>query len=150
MSPETLLLAALGLLLVFLNGFFVATEFVIVTDELGTEIGFVTFEHIVEAFLGPIEDEFSKSTPHWQKAADGSVIGHGSLSLLSLEDALDLSVPEVEANSVGGLVIEQLGRIPIPGERVRFPGFEIQVLAMQGPKIERVCVRPCVDAAGGT
>ena len=46
------------------------------------------------------------------RSGDGSVSGAGSLSLLSLEDAISRRVPEVEVNSVGGLVIERLGRLP--------------------------------------
>ena len=68
--------------------------------------------------------------------------GAGSLSLLSLEDAIARRVPDVEVNSVGGLVIERLGRLPTAGERVRFPEFEVEVLKMDGPRIERVRVRP--------
>ena len=40
------------------------------------------------------------------------------------------------------LVIERLGRLPAAGERVRFPEFEVEVLSMDGPRIERVRVRP--------
>jgi len=117
-------------------------HFAIVTNAHGTEIGFVTFEHVVEALFGPVEDEFAKKSPAWLKSGDGSVSGAGSLSLLSLEDALARRVPDVEVNSVGGLVIERLGRLPTAGERVRFPEFEVEVLSMDGPRIERVRVRP--------
>jgi CBS domain containing-hemolysin-like protein len=122
-------------------------HFAIVTNPLGTEIGFVTFEHVVEALFGPVEDEFAKKSPAWLRAGDGSVTGAGSLSLLSLEDALGRRVPEVDVNSIGGLVTEQLGRLPSPGERVRFPEFEVEVLAMDGPRIARVRVRPIEQEA---
>lgn len=117
-------------------------HFGIVTDERGTEIGFVTFEHVIEALFGPIEDEFAKKAPSWQRAGDGSVSGAGSLSLLSLEDAIGRPIPVVDVNSVGGLVQEKLGRLPRQGEKVRFPDFEIEVLAMVGPRIELVRVIP--------
>ncbi len=68
--------------------------------------------------------------------------GAGSLSLLSLEDALGCRMPDVEVNSIGGLVIERLGRLPSAGERVRFPEFEVEILSIDGPRIERVRVRP--------
>jgi CBS domain containing-hemolysin-like protein len=119
-----------------------STHFALVTDEHGNEIGFVTFEHLIEAILGPVEDEFSKADQTWKRADDGSLTGHASLSLLSLEDALERPVPEVNANSVGGLVLEQLGRLPTAGERVAFPNFEIEVLEVNGPRIGRVRVRP--------
>ena len=115
-------------------------HFAIATDALGTEIGFLTFEHVVEALFGPVEDEFSKASAAWQVADDGSVTGAGSLSLLSLEETLGVLAPEVDANSVGGLVTETLGRIPAAGEHLEFPGFRIEVLAMDGPRIDRVRV----------
>jgi len=122
-------------------------HFGIVTDALGTEIGFVTFEHVIEALFGPIEDEFAKKTPSWQQMGDGSVSGAGSLSLLSLEDAIGRPTPIVDVNSVGGLVQERLGRLPRQGERVRFPEFEVEVLEMAGPRIELVRVRPFESAS---
>jgi CBS domain containing-hemolysin-like protein len=130
-------------LLTVLKGFRTGDpHFGIVTDALGTEIGFVTFEHVIEALFGPIEDEFARKTPAWQRAGDGSVTGAASLSLLSLEDAIGKPTPEVDANSVGGLLLERLGRLPRQGERIRFEGFEVEVLVMDGPKIEEVRVSP--------
>jgi CBS domain containing-hemolysin-like protein len=123
-------------------------HFAIVTGTLGTEIGFLTFEHIVEALFGPVEDEFAKSSPVWRRAEDGSLVGAGSLSLLSLEEALGIPTPAVGANSVGGLVMEALGRIPAAGERVAFPEFDIEVLTTDGPRIDQVRVAPRVPAAG--
>jgi CBS domain containing-hemolysin-like protein len=117
-------------------------HFAIVTGTLGTEIGFLTFEHIVEALFGPVEDEFSKTSHVWQRADDGSLTGAGSLSLLSLEEALGVLAPAVDVNSVGGLVTETLGRIPVAGERIAFPDFEIEVLSTDGPRIDAVRVLP--------
>lgn len=116
-------------------------HFGIVTDALDTEIGFVTFEHVMEALFGPIEDEFAKQAPVWQRSGDGVVVGAGSLSLLSLEDVLGVPMPPVDVNSVGGLVLERLGRLPSAGERVGFGGFEVEILEMSGPRIARVRVR---------
>ena len=89
-----------------------------------------------------MEDEFSKTSPVWQRAEDGRLTGAGSMSLLSLEEALGVLAPEVDANSVGGLVTETLGRIPVAGERITFPDFEIEVLSMDGPRIDTVRVSP--------
>jgi CBS domain containing-hemolysin-like protein len=117
-------------------------HFGIVTDDRGTEIGFVTFEHVIETVFGPIEDEFAKKTPSWQATGDGSVSGAGSLSLLSLEEAIGKPIPVADVNSVGGLVQQQLDRLPRQGEKVRFPDFEVEILEMTGPRIDLVRVRP--------
>lgn len=123
-------------------------HFAIVTDPLGTEIGFVTFEHVIEALFGPIEDEFVKKSPSWQRAGDGSVSGPGSLSLLSLEDAIGRPMPAVDVNSIGGLVQERLGRLPQAGERIRFREFEVEIVEMAGPRIELLRVRPTAPSGG--
>ena len=114
----------------------------IVIDEHGHEIGFVTLEHLIEAILGPVQDEFANRVDRWERASDGSLTGHASLSLLSLQDALGIPLPEVDANSVGGLVLERLGRLPVCGEQVVLPEFSIEVLEVNGPRIGRVRVQP--------
>jgi len=116
-------------------------HFAIVTHDLATETGFVTFELVVEALFGPVEDEFAKGSPAWTVEPEGSLLGAGSLSILSLEEQLGVVAPAVEANSVGGLVIETLGRMPTVGEHVSLRGFDVDVLEMHGPRIERVRVR---------
>jgi CBS domain containing-hemolysin-like protein len=124
-------------------------HFAIVTHDLATETGFVTFELVVEALFGPVEDEFAKGSPAWTADADGSLTGPASLSILSLEEQLGIVAPTVEVNSVGGLVIETLGRIPRQGEHVTLPGFDIDVLEMHGPRIERVRVRRVAETEAG-
>ena len=124
-------------------------HFAIVTADLDTETGFVTFELVVEALFGPVEDEFRKGSPAWTQEADGSLTGPASLSILSLEEALNLVAPSVEANSVGGLMIETLGRIPGPGDKVAMPGFDIEVLDAHGPRIDRVRVTRAPDPEAG-
>jgi CBS domain containing-hemolysin-like protein len=124
-------------------------HFGIVTDLLETEIGFLTFEHVVESLFGPVEDEFAKSSPAWRRESSDSVTGAASLSILSLEGELGVLAPSVEANSVGGLVIETLGRIPRTGDRVQFPEFEIDVLSTHGPRIVDVRVRRLAPLEAG-
>jgi len=89
-----------------------------------------------------VEDEFSKASPVWQRAGDGSLTGAGSLSLLSLEQTLGVEAPLVDANSVGGLVIETLGAFRPPASAVAFPEFDLEVLSVDGPRIHTVRVVP--------
>ncbi|MBA3563305.1 MAG: HlyC/CorC family transporter [Gammaproteobacteria bacterium] len=112
-----------------------ASHFAAVINRQGTIIGFVTLEHVFEALVGPIEDEFSAAPAGWSRQPDGSMTGSGALPLASLETLLAKTIPITEVHSVGGLVIWQLGRLPNPGERVAFDGSEIEVLRMDGPRI---------------
>lgn len=110
-----------------------------VQDEVGTVIGFVTFEHVLETLIGPIEDEFRRDlADEWQRRPDGTLVGRGSLSIVSLEHALGREIDFEEANSVGGMVQWALGRLPQTGDRVEFPGFTAEVLSMRGTRVHRI------------
>jgi CBS domain containing-hemolysin-like protein len=106
-----------------------------VQDEVGTVIGFVTLEHVLATLVGPIEDEFRKDLATWQRRPDGTLVGRGSLSIVSLEHALGRDIDFEEANSVGGMVQWALGRLPRTGDRVEFEGFAAEVVRMRGPRV---------------
>ena len=111
-----------------------------VTDDYGTVIGFVTLERVLETLVGPIDDEFRKDEFGWQRRDDGSLVGNAALSVVSLENALGRSIDAPDANSVGGLLLSALERLPRRGERIQFDGFTVEVLAMDGPRIQTVSI----------
>jgi CBS domain containing-hemolysin-like protein len=113
-----------------------------VQDEVGTIIGFVTFEHVLETLVGPIEDEFRKELADWQRRADGTLVGRGSLSIVSLEHTLGRDIDFEEANSVGGMVQWALGRLPQAGDRVEFDGFTAEVMSMRGTRVHTMRIVP--------
>lgn len=124
-------------------------HFAIVVDEYGTIEGFVTMDHILEALMGTVQDEFTHRRPRWIRLSEGGFIGNGSLPIYSLQRLLGIEMPELEeldVNSVGGLVMHALERIPVPGDVARFPDFEIEVREMKGARITRVVVRPTTPA----
>src|SRR5690606_23144169 len=95
--------------------------------------------------VGSFQDEFSHRKLDWIPQEDGSFVGHGSLSIYSLERLLNTEISTFpDVNSVGGLVMDKLERIPDVGDRVRFDEFEVEVREMRGPKIVKVAVRPVV------
>lgn len=133
---------AMEVLKSFQQGFI---HFAIVGDEYGTVSGFVTLDHVLEALVGSFRDEFSHRKLDWIPQADGSFVGHGSLSIYSLEQLLNIEVSTFpEVNSVGGLVMDKLERIPDVGDKVAFDEFEVEVREMKGPKIVKVAIRPVV------
>lgn len=120
-------------------------HFAVVDDDYGNVIGFVTLDHMLEALVGHIQDEFRRSKDDWVQAKDGSLIGSGTLPLYSLERKLAIDVDVEDVDSVGGLVMWQLQRVPQKGDRVEFEDFTIVVKDMRGPKITRVQVFPRRD-----
>jgi CBS domain containing-hemolysin-like protein len=113
-----------------------------VQDEIGTVIGFVTMEQVLEALVGPIEDEFRRELTGWVRRPDGTLLGRGSLSIVSLEHALGREIDFQEANSVGGMVQWALRRLPQAGDRVDFAGFTAEVVKMRGPRVHLLRIHP--------
>ena len=117
-------------------------HFAIVDDDLGTTLGFVTMDHLIAAMVGDVQDEFRRARAAWLLQPDGSYLGDGKLSLYSLEQVLGRSIEVEEVDSVGGLVMWKLERVPEKGAKVSLPGFEVVVKEMRGPRIAQVLVIP--------
>lgn len=122
-----------------------APHFAIVSDEYGALVGFITLDHVLESLLGPINDEFRHRRPAWKRQADGSWTGDGALPIFSLERLLDVEIDAHDVNSVGGLLIRKLDRIPVPGDVCRFDGFEVEVQSVDGATIGKVTVRKSIQ-----
>jgi len=116
--------------------------FAVVIDEYGGTAGIVTVEDIVEELVGEIKDEYDVEADPLTVETDGSVIADGRASVERLEEALEteLSLDE-ETTTVGGLVTSIFGQIPRPGERTSYRGFEVEVLAAEKKRVNRVRFR---------
>ena len=109
-------------------------------------IGFITLDNLLGALVGQIHDEFRQGDADWSRMDDGTLMGKGSLPVVSLERALGIDIDEGRAESVGGLVINALGDLPTEGQRVSFDRFDIVVKKMKGPRIVLVRVYPREEA----
>ncbi|WP_369937980.1 hemolysin family protein [Xanthomonas tesorieronis] len=118
------------------------THLALCVDEHGRILGYFTLEDLLEVVVGDIEDEH----PHVVKdapirGADGTVLLAGSTSIFRLERLLgrDLNAPE-HLNSVGGLIVHQLQRLPSEGEQLTVDGHLFTVKRMAGHRIQAVTV----------
>jgi putative hemolysin len=116
--------------------------FAVVIDEYGGTAGIVTVEDIVEELVGEIKDEYDIEGDPLAVEPDGSVVADGRASIERLEQALEteLSIDE-EIDTVGGLVTSIFGQIPRAGERRSYRGFEVEVLAAEKKRVNRVRFR---------
>jgi CBS domain containing-hemolysin-like protein len=116
--------------------------FAVVIDEYGGTAGIVTVEDIVEELVGEIKDEYDVEGDPLAVEPDGSVVADGRVGVDRLEEALEteLSLDE-EIDTVGGLVTSIFGEIPRAGERTRYRGFEVEVLAAEKKRVNRVRFR---------
>lgn len=114
-------------------------------DDAGRVLGFVTLEDVIEVVVGDIQDEQRRGSGQLPKrAADGSFIIAGGLSIYRLEKLLgldDIAAPE-DVNSVGGLIVERLERLPDEGETLGFDDFSLTVCKREGARLLQIRVSP--------
>jgi len=119
------------------------TTFAVVIDEYGGMAGLVSVEDIVEELVGEITDEYDVESEPMAIAPDGTLLASGRTSLERLEQALEasLSDPEAEVDTVGGLVTMAFGRIPRRGESIEYRGFLFEVMEAERKRVSQVRVR---------
>lgn len=114
----------------------------IVIDEHGGVAGLVTIEDLVEQLVGAIGDEGSPDDDaEIVQLADGALVIEGNLPLWELRERLALPIEESsDYQTIAGLLLARLGRIPKGGETIYEHGYTFTVVDMEGPRIARVKV----------
>lgn len=121
------------------------THLALVIDEYGGTDGLVSIEDIIEEIVGDIADEHDEETPPLKREGD-DYIADARLELedFKTETGIDLATPEtdVDVDSLGGLVVWLLGRVPQRGEIIAHPaGYEFEVLEADPRKVKRLRIR---------
>ena len=117
-------------------------QLAVVVDEYGGAVGIVTVEDIVEEVVGEIRDEHDRTPDTVERLADGSYRVAGRARLEELNDALDLELPEGDFETVAGLVLATLHRIPLVGEVFRVRGYTVTVLEADKRRVLSVRITP--------
>ena len=109
-------------------------------DEYGEFSGIVTLEDIIEEIVGDVQDEYdAQEEENIVKLNNKTYDVKGYLSLHDLNDYLDLDLDSEDFDSVGGLVIDALGRLPQTNDETTLPnGIRIKVLKVEKNRIESV------------
>jgi magnesium and cobalt exporter, CNNM family len=128
----------------------------IVVDEYGGTAGLVTLEDLLEELVGDIVDEFDVEEPTVERCADGSVLVSALYSVDDADQLLGAELPQGPWDTVGGLMLDLVGRVPDPGDSVEVKGFRLTELDVRGRRIGRVRIEPTgaptdadADADGG-
>lgn len=91
-------------------------QMAIIVDEYGGTEGLVTMEDLVEAIVGNIQDEYDNEEEEIRQVGDNAFTVDGTTSIDEISELLDVELPEGEYDTVAGLLVENLGRIPKSGE----------------------------------
>ena len=118
----------------------------VVLDEYGGTAGILTMEDLVEEVIGDIADEYDQAA-RTAIEMNGVLELAGSLSLIDVRSDYHLRIPDGDWTTLGGFVFSKVGRLPKVGDRVAFPGGELEVVAMDGRRVAAVRVHRSKPAA---
>ena len=119
----------------------------IVADEFGGTAGLITVGDLLDELLGETGDEFKPKESVAQRLPDGRVRLPGALRLDEATPHVGVHW-EADAYTVGGLVMERLGRLPVVGDVLVVDGVRIEVEALRGRAVESLLVTPKAAEAG--
>jgi CBS domain containing-hemolysin-like protein len=115
-------------------------QMAIVIDEFGGTAGLVTIEDLVEEVVGEILDEFDQEIMPIQQIESNVLRVRGDLLIDELNQLYDLSILHPDADTVGGLLMAQLGRIVNPGDKIEINNIKVEVETVKGLVIQTVFI----------
>lgn len=121
-----------------------STHLALGVEDSGRVAGFFTLEDVLEVVVGDIEDEHVRGgSSTLRRTPDGGWLLSGGTPIYRLERLLDRDIDSPDdVNTLGGLIVHRLERLPNEGDTLRFDGFSLTVHSMQGARIKQVAVQP--------
>jgi Mg2+/Co2+ transporter CorB len=133
-----------------LNGFLKKrNHFALVVDEYGMLQGVITLEDILEEIVGEIDDEHDDAVEGVRRQPDGWVEVDGVVTVRDLNRALDWDLPDDQAVTIAGLLIQEAQAIPEEGESFLFHNHRFEVTRRRRNQITGLRISPRLDAEGG-
>lgn len=119
------------------------SQIAVVIDEYGGTAGIITLEDILEEIVGEIYDEYDQLEPRLVPQEDNSVLVDARLDIEDLMEYFEIKeLPEGKFESVGGLLIHLLGRVPQVNDKVVIDRLEFTVVEADARRAKQVLVRP--------
>lgn len=116
-------------------------QLAIVVDEYGGSEGIVSVQDIVEEIVGEIEDTIERRPSTLTPLPDGSYLVSARLNIDELNEALEWDLPKKDYETVAGLILSALGRIPRPGDHVLVDRYELTVVDADERRILKAKVK---------
>jgi CBS domain containing-hemolysin-like protein len=113
-------------------------HFALVFDEHGGTAGVVTMEDVLEELVGEIRDEHDVGELGIEPLGDGRFMIPGTLRIDEAAESIGMDLPEGDYETVAGLVMERLGRVPSPNDAIEIDGWRLTVAEMHRRRIRRL------------
>lgn len=114
----------------------------VIVDEYGAVMGIITMDDVLDALVGDVS-EYDSTEYQITKRDDNSWFADAQFPYFELLRYFDIyeENPEAEYNTIAGLILDKLGRIPQAGETIDWYDFQIEVVDMDGLRIDKLIIR---------
>ncbi len=113
----------------------------LVRDEFGGTVGLVTIENIIEELVGNIQDEFDSEADQIEEIQEDEFIVDGLTPIHDVEEILNIQLDEEDVSTIGGLITNELGRIPTAGQKVMLKNLEFEAIEVDEKRVISARVR---------
>ncbi|HOK06199.1 MAG TPA: hemolysin family protein [Syntrophales bacterium] len=113
----------------------------IVIDEYGGTAGLVTLEDLIEEIVGDLPDEHDGQEPQFTDLPNGGVLVDGRVEIEKIEERFGVEFAEGKFETLGGLILSTIGRIPTTGEVLEIEPFEMTIEEADDRSIKKVKIR---------
>lgn len=116
-----------------------------VLDEYGGTAGLVTLSDLLEEIVGSMDEGVNQDSIEYIRGEQGLEV-QARMHVEDLEDLLDMTLPKGDFDTVGGLIITELGRIPVRGERMLVGGLDIHIQEADPRRVIRILIKSLPDS----
>jgi putative hemolysin len=122
------------------------TQMAVVLDEYGGTAGIVTLEDLLEEVVGEITSEYGTERRLVHQMSEREILVDAGISVNDLNESFGIDLSSEDVDTLGGFVLQHLGRIPDAGERFEFDGLDFTIRTMDGRRIGlvRIVKQPSV------
>lgn len=122
----------------------------IVIDEYGGTAGLITIEDLLEEIVGDINDEHDPDLMEFKMIGENQALVSGGMNVEDANEELLLDLPVTDYyESLGGFVLDRLGRIPKLGEEIKYNNVVLKVEKMEGNRIVKLKITKQISPLGG-
>lgn len=122
-----------------------STQIALVIDEYGVLQGLITMEDILEEIVGEIFDEFDQPSSKPNILEDGKVLVDGNMTVRDINRLMDWKIPDDEASTLSGLVIEIAQKLPKEREIIKIKDYKFKVVNRKKTRISKLLVEKIIN-----
>jgi magnesium and cobalt transporter len=122
----------------------------VVIDEYGGTSGLVTLEDLIEEIVGEIHDEHDTQDGDIAELPDGYILVDGRTDIEKIEDHFGVTFPEGKYETLGGMILHAIGKIPVTGETIKIEQFEMIIESADERSIKKVKMKRLAGDQNGT